>query len=168
MPGSSTAAIGDLDEHEIESLLRAELIARIAYVDRRGYPYIVPVTYAYDGAAFLSYSPDGAKLEAMRHCASVCVEVDRIVDPANWVSVVALGRFEELRGDDALDAVRRISDRLTTVAAAEDLHAGAYRTYVARLGAPGVAYQIKVSRKHGRFARTVDGLPASSSVAGRS
>jgi nitroimidazol reductase NimA-like FMN-containing flavoprotein (pyridoxamine 5'-phosphate oxidase superfamily) len=146
--------IGDLNEHEIESLLREELIARIGYVDRRGYPHIAPITYAYDGRAFLGYSPDGEKLEGMRHNPQVCVEVDRVHDAADWLSVVATGRFEELRGDAALDAVYRISERLSTIARADGYPAPAHGTYVARLGIPGVAYRIKIDRKQGRFARS--------------
>jgi uncharacterized protein len=154
-----TYTAGDLDEREIESLLRTELVARIAYVDRRGVPYIVPITYAYDGAAFYGFSPDGAKLEGMRQNPRVCVEVDRVHDAADWLSVVAQGRFDELHGAAGVDAVRRISERLTTMAQADALPDAARRTYVARLGAPGVAYRIKIDSKHGRFARSAGGLP---------
>jgi hypothetical protein len=146
--------IGDLNVDEVESLLREELIARIGYVDRRGHPHIAPITYAYDGIAVLGYSPDGAKLEGMRYFPHVCVEVDRVHDASDWLSVVAFGRFEELRGDAALDAVHRISDRLSTLARADSLSAPAWRTYVARLGSPGVAYRIKIDAKRGRFARS--------------
>ena len=57
---------GELNSDEIESLVREELIARIAYVDLRGLPNIVPIAYAYDGTAFYGYSLMGAKLENMR------------------------------------------------------------------------------------------------------
>ena len=149
----TTATMGDLNEHEIEALLHEEIVARIGYVDRRGYAYIVPITYAYDGRAFFGYAPDGAKLEGMRSEPRVCVEVDRVRDAVNWLSVVALGRFEELRGDAAVDAVRRISERLATFAAANAGGDAARRTHVARLGAPGIAYRINVDHKRGRFAR---------------
>ena len=145
--------IGELSEREIESLLHEEIVARIAYVDRRGYPYIVPITYAYDGNALFGYSPYGSKLEAMRDQPRVCAEVDRVRDAANWFSVVALGRFDELRGDAAIDAVRRISERLATVAAVDAGPDAARRTYVEWLGAAGIAYRIRIDHKHGRFAR---------------
>ncbi|MEO7039143.1 MAG: pyridoxamine 5'-phosphate oxidase family protein [Candidatus Elarobacter sp.] len=151
---TTSATIGDLDEREIESLLHEELIGRLGYVDRRGQPYIVPIAYAYDGHAFYGYSPDGAKLEGMRQHPQVCIEVDRVRHAADWESVVACGRFEELRGDVALDAVRRISERLTTTASAEGQPDPARRSYVARLGAPGIAYRIRVDHKSGRFARS--------------
>ncbi len=150
---NATGTIGELGEREIESLLHEEIIARIGYVDRRGYPYIVPITYAYDGKSVFGYTADGAKLEAMRANPYVCVEIDRIDDAADWRSVAAFGRFTELRGDAASDAVRRISERLTTLASADALPPAAARTYVARLGAPGVAYRIDLDRKRGRFAR---------------
>jgi nitroimidazol reductase NimA-like FMN-containing flavoprotein (pyridoxamine 5'-phosphate oxidase superfamily) len=146
-------SIGELGDREIESLLRQEVVARIGYVDEHGDPQIAPIAYAYDGAAVLCYSPDGAKLDAMRRRPNVCVEVDRVHDVAEWISVIARGRFEELRGEAALDAVRRIAERLMTVASADGLPSAARRTYVARLGAPGVAYRIALDRKRGRFAR---------------
>ena len=148
------ATTGVLGDRQIESLLHEETVARIAYVDRRGWPYIVPVTYAYDCESFFGYSPDGSKLEGMRHHPNVCVEVDRVRDAADWQSVVALGRFEELRGDAAVDAVRRISQRLTIAASGYVLPDAARRSYVARLGAPGIAYRIRIQRKSGRFSRS--------------
>jgi len=149
-----TTETGKLGRNEIEELLREEFIARIGYVDRRGYPYIVPVTYAYDGISFLGYTADGAKLEAMRHHPRVCVEVDRVRDAANWESVVAIGHFAELRGESAVDAVFRIGERLRTIAIADGSSDSARRTYVERLRAPGIAYRIRIEQIHGRFART--------------
>lgn len=146
--------IGDLNEREIDSLLREEIVARIGYVDPRGLPSIVPITYAYDGKAFFGYSPDGSKLEGMRHHPRVCVEVDHVNDAADWTSVVVLGRFEELHGDAAVDAVRRISERLETLATVDGLPGDARHSYVARLGAPGVAYRITVESAQGRYARS--------------
>ena len=53
---------GELTPAAIESLRHSGLVARNAYADRRGPPYIVPITYAYDGRAFY----DGqAELEAV-------------------------------------------------------------------------------------------------------
>lgn len=134
----------------IEALLHAELIARIAYVDRRGVPYIAPVAYAYDGESFYGYSMIGAKIEHMGVHPEVCVEVDRITNAADWCSVVARGTFEPLHGDAASDAVRRISERMRTVATAENSPAAAMKTFVAREGGDGIAYRIRVSSKHGR------------------
>ena len=148
------ALFGDLSDEAVEALLHEETVARIGYVDHRGRPSIAPITYAYDGASVFGYSPSGVKLEGMREHPYVCVEVDRVRDAADWCSVVCYGRFEELTGEAAVDAVRRIADRLRTLARAERLPDAASRTYVARLGAAGIAYRIRIEVKHGRFARS--------------
>jgi nitroimidazol reductase NimA-like FMN-containing flavoprotein (pyridoxamine 5'-phosphate oxidase superfamily) len=86
---------GELDDRAIEQLLQSEFVARIAcYADDK--LYVVPVTYAYtreDGFdALIGHSADGRKVRMMRKNPEVCIEVDRIVDLANWRSVVATGR----------------------------------------------------------------------------
>lgn len=148
------ALFGDLSDEAVESLLHEETVARIGYIDHRGRPGIAPITYAYDGSSLFGYSPDGVKIEGMREHPYVCVEVDRVRDAADWISVVAYGRFEELTGEAAVDAVRRIADRLRTLARTQRLPDAASRTYVARLGSDGIAYRIRIDLKHGRFARS--------------
>ncbi len=147
---------GDLDDESIERLLREEIIARIAYVDRRGAPSIVPVSYAYDGTSFFAYSADGSKLEGMRASPRVCVEVDRIVDVADWWSVIAMGTFEQLGGEAAFDALKLLSARHAIVALAGSQPGAAAKTHVARLKAPGIAYRIRIEKKRGRFARSLE------------
>lgn len=142
---------GELEHDAIESLLHAELFARIAYIDRRGMPCIVPITYAYDGRAFFGYSLLGAKIENMAANPRVCVEVDRIESAADWRSVTARGIFRRLDGQSAAEAVDRIADRLRTVAISTEAPAAAWRTFVARSGAPGIAYRIDITSKHGRY-----------------
>ncbi len=135
----------------IEALLHEEFIARIAYIDRRGLPCIVPIAYAYDGKAFYGYSLLGAKTENMGANPWVCVEVDHIRNAADWSSVVARGTFDQLNGTEANEAVARISERLSTVAAATNAPAKAAQTYVAREGGVGIAYRIRITDKHGRY-----------------
>jgi nitroimidazol reductase NimA-like FMN-containing flavoprotein (pyridoxamine 5'-phosphate oxidase superfamily) len=143
---------GELTSDEIDTLLREEVVARIAYVDRRGLPCIVPVNYAYDGAALYGYSLLGAKVENMGANASVCVEVDRIQNAAEWCSVIVRGTFEALLGSAALDAIARISERMKDVADATGAPAMAGRTYVKRRGGDGIAYRILVHDASGRYA----------------
>ena len=142
---------GKLALDAIESLLVAEIVARIAYVDRRGLPCIVPITYAYDGRAFYGYSLLGGKIENMAANPRVCVEVDRIEGAADWASVTARGLFRQLEGDAAVAAVERISDRLRTAAAVTDASVSARQTFVTRTGGAGIAYRIDITEKQGRF-----------------
>ena len=143
---------GDLTPDAIESLLHSQTVARVAYVDLRGLPCIVPITYAYDGKAFYGYSVLGSKVENMSANPRVCVEVDRISGAADWSSVVAQGLFQTIEGEAAVGAVERISDRLRTVAAAAGgAPKDAWRTFVARRGGAGIAFRIDVTEKHGRY-----------------
>ena len=142
---------GELTPNSIEALLHEEVVARIGYVDRRGLPCIIPITYAYDGRAFYGYSLLGAKIEHMAANPRVCVEVDRVENAAEWCSVIARGTFERLHGRAAVEAVERISERLRTVAAATAAPVMAWRTFVTRTDGDGIAYRIQVTEKHGRY-----------------
>jgi uncharacterized protein len=145
---------GELAPAAIESLLHSEIVARIAYVNRRGMPCIVPISYAYDGKSFFGYSLLGAKIEHMSANPRVCVEVDRVESAADWRSVTARGLFVKLDGQRAIDAVERISDRLRTVGAASVAPAAAWRTFVSRTGGAGIAYRIDITQKLGRYSTT--------------
>src|SRR6516165_8394548 len=64
--------MGNLKADEIEDVLRSEVIGRIACV-ADGWPYIVPVTYVYDGGEYVfSHSAEGEKVAAMRKNPQVC------------------------------------------------------------------------------------------------
>ncbi len=92
--------MGNLSADEIETVLRSEVVGRIACVSD-GWPYIIPVTYVYDGGEFVfSHSQDGQKIAAMRANPQVCFEVEQIRSAANWRTVLARGRFEELQRDE--------------------------------------------------------------------
>lgn len=148
---------GKLTPNAIEALLYEQIVARIGYVDRRGLPRIVPITYAYDGRSFYGYSLLGAKIENMSANPRVCVEVDRVDSAADWCSVIVAGTFERLDGSAAVDAVERLSKRLRTVAAAKSSPLMAWRTFVTRTGGDGVAYRIRITEKQGRYSTSETG-----------
>jgi len=139
-----------LSESALEAFLRSESIAHLACVLPDGRPYVVPISYAYDGGAFYGYSADGMKLDALRARPQTCISVDHLIDAATWISVVAWGVFRELADESAADALRRLSLRMHTVAMADEASLAAQRTYVARIARDGVAYRIDVIEKTGR------------------
>ena len=149
--------LGELTSDAIESLLHAEIVARIASIDQRGLPCITPITYAYDGAAIYGYSLLGAKIENMSANPQVCVEVDRVENAADWSSVTARGIFRTLHGQAAVEAVERISDRLRTVAFGTGAPMMAWRSFVARSGGAGIAYRIDILKKSGRYSSSATG-----------
>lgn len=145
--------IGELRPDAIDAMVRAQGVAHLACVLPDGLPYVVPISYAYDGAAFYSYTADGMKLAALRANPRVCLSVGDVVDAANWSSAIAWGTFAELHGEDAVDALQRISRRMHTTAVADRAAEPAERTYVGRVGADGVVYRIAIERITGRYSR---------------
>jgi uncharacterized protein len=59
-------------------------------------PYVVPFYFAYDHNYLYGFSTVGQKVEWMRVNPLVCVEMEDVVSAHEWVSIVVLGRFEEL------------------------------------------------------------------------
>jgi nitroimidazol reductase NimA-like FMN-containing flavoprotein (pyridoxamine 5'-phosphate oxidase superfamily) len=148
--------LGTLSPAEIEDLLRSEVVARLG-CHAEGWTYVVPVTYAYDDEGLVIQSADGLKLRMMHENPWVCVEVDHIDNLANWRSVIAWGRFEQLMGDDATAAFARLRTRLQplivseTTPGAETLAAGETRL---RSGdGHASVYRIRLVEKTGRFER---------------
>ena len=87
--------LGELNDQQIETLLKQQVTGRIA-CHANGVTYIVPVNYVYDGTYIYSHSSAGKKIDMMRHNSQVCFEVDEIQSIFRWQSVVAWGTFEEV------------------------------------------------------------------------
>src|SRR5512146_3433949 len=103
--------IGELIPAQIERRLHEQVIGRIG-CHARGRTYVVPITYAYDGAAILCHTGDGLKVQMMRENPSVCFEIEDLRQLPSWQSVIVYGRYEELQGEDAAAALARIVARL--------------------------------------------------------
>ncbi|MDE2482636.1 MAG: pyridoxamine 5'-phosphate oxidase family protein [bacterium] len=141
--------LGELSPREIEAVLRESIVGRIgAYAFAR--PYVVPITYAYDGEAIYAHSGEGMKLHMMRENPHVCFEVDRMDDLANWESVIAWGLFEELRGERARAAMELLVERLEP--RLQDGPPGA-SAHPRASTVPATLYRIVLEEKTGRFER---------------
>ena len=92
--------IGTLSPEEIEAILRRHRVGRIA-CSANDRPYVVPITYAYDGSYVYGYSTVGRKIDVMREQPLVCFEVDEVDGPASWRSVIAEGVYEEVTAHGA-------------------------------------------------------------------
>ena len=140
--------IGSLSPKQIESLLKSATVGRIGVAnDDRA--YVVPMTYVYDGDSIYGHTTLGLKIRMMRTNPQVCFEVDDIRDMANWRSVVAQGRFEELAGDLATAAERLIAARLGPLTASET--AGPSGNTKDRR--QHIAFRIRLRERTGRFER---------------
>ncbi len=101
--------IRDLTESEIKNLLSSQILGRLSCTDGE-IPYIVPVTYLYDGRYIYGQTNIGKKLRMLRKNPNVCFEVDTLTDMFNWKSVLVYGEFEELEKKEAEKAREKMSE----------------------------------------------------------
>ena len=141
--------LGELTPDEIDQLLRSEAIGRIGCY-AFGRPYIVPITYAYDGEAVYGHSREGLKLRMMRSHPSVCFEIDRMEGLSDWRSVIAMGTFSELQAKQAETAMELLRRRIgPLVPSATSMPDGLYHAS----GMPWSVFRILLGERSGRFER---------------
>ena len=142
--------IGSLDQADMEQILRRQRMGRLGVVGGEEV-YIFPVAYGYDGTAVYVQSHagrfGGLKVELMRAHPQVCLEVEDIVSPMHWRTVLAHGRFEELADPAARDAALAV-----IVAQGEESAPPSIAPYV---GGPEeiVVYRIRLTAMTGRYER---------------
>lgn len=110
--------IRKLSAEESSELLRRCRVGRLGCVSEQ-VPYVVPVNYVFNGDAVYIHSLPGRKVRALRENPRACLQVDETADDMNWRSVIAFGRYEEIRGADerarALKLLLSHFERLTPV-----------------------------------------------------
>ncbi len=143
--------LGELAPDQIEKLLSQEMIGRIGCA-ANGLTYVVPVTYAYEEGYIYAHSKEGMKIQMMRSNPMVCFEVDRMEDFTNWKSVIAWGRYEELKGDDQKTGLQKLINKVATINSSETSfvtnespHKNDWGPY------KGILFRIKLIEKTGRF-----------------
>ncbi|MFS0517262.1 pyridoxamine 5'-phosphate oxidase family protein [Nostoc sp. UIC 10607] len=103
--------LGKLSLDQIEQVLHSQVLGRIG-CHSGNRTYIVPITYAYDGERIICHSANGLKIQMMRENPEVCFEVEQVENLANWQSVIAWGRYEELQEEQANQAIKQLVDRI--------------------------------------------------------
>src|SRR5579883_991773 len=99
--------IREMSLEECLQVLTGARLARLACA-HENQPYVVPVYFVYHEASecLYGFTTPGQKVEWMRANPLVCVEVDEIAADAQWVSVIAFGRYEELPETPGSDDAR--------------------------------------------------------------
>ncbi|MEZ4498703.1 MAG: pyridoxamine 5'-phosphate oxidase family protein [Thermomicrobiales bacterium] len=87
--------IGILSDSEMESILSRNRVGRLAMCNEST-PYVVPISYRYDGQSILAFSGPGQKIEIMRSQPRVALLVDEIVSQSSWKSVLVEGVYQEI------------------------------------------------------------------------
>lgn len=145
--------IGDLNDNQIKNVLSSQAMGRLACSDGTQ-PYIIPVTYAYDGIFIYGQIMEGTKLKILRKNQQVCFEVDIITNMANWQSVLVYGIFEELKNTEAKKARDFLFDRVFPLKTSSTIHPFGHEEKGkvnddTRI--KPVMYRIKISKITGRF-----------------
>lgn len=147
--------LGEMDDSEIEAFLRTETTGRIG-CHCAGMTYVVPVTYVFEGGCVYGHSTEGRKIRMMRRNPDVCFEVDRVNGVNDWRSVIAWGRYDELTGDDGLQAMELMMKRLVQKPAIRSDHPS-YPVRSAGSRGPEsegisvVVYRIRLTKTRGRY-----------------
>ncbi|GAB4020191.1 pyridoxamine 5'-phosphate oxidase family protein [Spirosoma koreense] len=141
--------LSELPPDVIETMLVNQYIGRIGCAAENRV-LIEPVIYYYDGHFIYGLTRQGSKTQLLDINPSVAFEIDEMVSPGTWRSVVIEGVYEELKGHDLDDALYLLKQRKIPVFADE------------RLGYPGIAaspghkpvypvvYRIRITNKTGR------------------
>ena len=147
--------IKDLNVRESLRILEDNYVGRLAFIMDEN-PYIIPITYFHDAQekSIISYSVVGHKIEAMRKCKSVCLQVDQVVSTQNWRSVLVHGNYEELKGSTAKKYLHRFAEGVKATfirkegAAPQFIH-----DFSARLNEKGkpIVYRIHITDISGKY-----------------
>ncbi len=149
---------GELNEQQINNLLCSQAIGRVACCEGK-YPYIVPVTYAFDGTFIYCQSFEGKKIDMMRKNPNVCFEVDLSNSISNWQSVIVYGQFEEQTGDGKAKTREVLSAKVMPLSTSSVIHQHEHEE------GPGhelkdddrikpITFRIRINEKSGRFEKT--------------
>lgn len=146
---------GELNEQQINNILTSQLIGRLACSDGK-YPYIVPVTFSYDGNYIYAQSIEGKKLDVLRKNPNVCFEVDIANDISNWQSAVVYGQFEELEKEAAEEARTILFDKAMPLMTKSMIHQhehdeGQGHELPDKNRVKPIMFRIKINEKSGRF-----------------
>ena len=145
--------LGQLSTEQINNMLSSQVVGRLACTDGMQ-PYIVPVTFCYDGKYIYGQTNEGTKLELLRKNSIVCFEIDVMTDMRNWQSIVIYGEFEELTNKEAEKARDILFDRVFPLLTSSTIHTHQHEV-IAELDDSNrlkyIMYRIKIKLITGRF-----------------
>jgi uncharacterized protein len=145
--------ISNLTKEQMTALLANEIIGRIGcYTGKR--VYVVPISYAFDGEYIYAHTYEGLKTEAMRAHPDVCFEVDDVRNLTNWQSIIAWGRYEEIRDEkERKNAIKVLMNRTLPVISSITTHLGAIWPFYEENAEviDGIFFRIKLEEITGRF-----------------
>lgn len=144
---------GTLNNEEIEQVFQTSFIGRIGcHAD--GKTYVVPISYAYDGACIYAHTYEGLKISIMRKNPEVCFQTDNMQNMANWQSAIAWGTFEELTEPERRNAgLKILTDRVLPYIASETVKLAPQWPFPPDHPEKieGIVFRICIREKSGKF-----------------
>ncbi|MEP6676135.1 MAG: pyridoxamine 5'-phosphate oxidase family protein [Ferruginibacter sp.] len=146
--------LGTLSDTQIYNVLSSQSLGRLACTDGLQ-PYIIPITYVYDGQYIYAQSKKGLKLKLLRKNSNVCFEVDMMTDMNNWKCVLVYGKFEEPDEKKAGEARQKLYDGVFSLMTGSAVHAHEHAV-TDQIDDSNrikeIVYRIKIEKITGRFA----------------
>ncbi|HZY82571.1 MAG TPA: pyridoxamine 5'-phosphate oxidase family protein [Cyclobacteriaceae bacterium] len=146
--------IGDLTQEQIDQVLHMSLVGRLGLINK-DQPYVVPVSYAFDGEFVYCHSREGFKITSMRKNQKICFQVDIIDNLNSWRSVLVVGKYEEIKTENERKAaVQLLGARLNPILFSNIVNQHARNVDPPRVVEKkqhAVYYRIRIAEKTGRF-----------------
>lgn len=142
---------GELNNEQIENVLQSQVHGMLSCVDGDK-PYIVPLSYAYDGQFIYCQSKEGKKLRILRKNPNICFQVLIMSGMNNWKSVIVYGIFEELTTSNAIEARKLLFDKILTLLTPSMVHQFGHSTgeiITDKNRIKDVMFKINISEKTG-------------------
>lgn len=101
-----------MEGHEIEKLIREEILCRIAFKGNK-YPYMAPFQYVYmNETLYFHFTDYGKKMKLLEKDSRVCVEIERYRKDLSEYSFVALRGTLEVVTDpqERAEAIKRMAE----------------------------------------------------------
>ncbi len=97
----------EMASNEVHALLERADYGHLGCV-RDNRPYVVPIHYAYQNPDIYIFTTEGMKTEFIAANPEVCLQVEEVVDPTNWKSVIASGTAERLTDQEEMEHAMQV------------------------------------------------------------
>jgi nitroimidazol reductase NimA-like FMN-containing flavoprotein (pyridoxamine 5'-phosphate oxidase superfamily) len=111
----------ELSKTEITGILQSQNICRLACTDGK-HPYVIPITYFFDGKQIYCQSEEGKKIKIMRKNPNVCLQIDIVNSMKSYRSILIYGKFEELKDEEAIKASSLLEENIFVILTRSRIH----------------------------------------------
>ena len=111
----------ELTKSEITGILQSQNIGRLGCTDGK-HPYVIPITYFFDGKQIYCQSEEGKKIKIMRKNANVCMQIDIVNSMRSYKSILIYGKFEELKNEEAGQASTLLEENIFVIMTRSRVH----------------------------------------------